>query len=1047
VDIGAWLKSLNLSQYEAAFRANHIDAEVLGDLSATDLEKLGVSLGHRLRLLKAIRALREPQGVAKPAARDLAAQRRQLTVSFCDLVGSTELSARLDPEDMHELIADYQRCCVGCIERAGGFVAKYMGDGVLAYFGYPQAHEDDPARAIQAALEIREAVPQVANRHGLRLAARIGIATGLVVVGDVVGDGWSQERSVVGETPNLAARLQGIAPPNGVVVSHATRSLATGLFEYRDVGAVSLKGLTLSDPVWEVVGANTIADRFDARHALTPMVDREEETRRILELWQRRAAGAGHIVGIVGDPGIGKSRLILEVHQKIAAEPHVWIEGGGAQIFRNTPFYTLSQMIRRLLGHQETTAEVCASLERALVLADVSEPDAVPLIAELLGVPTPDQAAPLTLSAEERRSRVISVVTDWLIKIAARRATVLFVEDIHWVDPSTLQVLDCLIERAPAAALFILYTARKDFDVPWPVGRDHTRIALERLDADCVRDLVVAAASRTLPDDVIAKILARADGVPLFAEELARLVTERNSGAADREIPSTLSDLLMARLDKLGPAKDIAQIAAVLGREISYRLIEAVSGVEEKVLRASLSRLIEAEILIHSGATPDDAYSFKHALLEDAAYGALLKRQRLDLHRRAATVIAEQFSQIAGERPEILAQHWTEAGDPTHAIPVWQKAGRLATSRRALKEAQSAYEQAIVLLATLPQTPDRDLLEFSLQSALAQVLQITRGYSAPQTVAAMSRTRQLAGVGGPLSPKLRQAQAEWAAASSAGDYVQAGGLADQFLGLAQADGRPANLAQAHMIQMTSLYRIGDLMGAEEAFRMGAPYFESPDFIRRPGVSAQTFGNAALIAWMMDDSDRAQRRMEAALALSLGTGHPYDLTFAQSMSAVFAVLASDLEKAEAVAVRSLALCQEHGFPQIAPISKIVLGRARAGLGRGAEGIALIREGMRAMEEAGIRVAMTEYLTWLGEAQAFWGAPDDAVQSVDEALRTNPQELFFRPESLRLRGEFHLALGRIASAKADFSDAMTLAKGMGAKRFHARSAASLERLDRA
>src|SRR6185437_9793569 len=553
--------------------------------------------------------------------------------------------------------------------------------------------------------------------------------------------------------------------------------------------------------------------------------------------------------------------------------------------------------------------------------------------------------------------------------------------DIHWVDPSSMEVLDRLVERAPAAALFILYTARKDFDAPWPTGSHHTQITLDRLDVDCVRHLVVAAASRTLPDDVIAKILSRADGVPLFAEELARLVAERNSSGADREIPGTLSDLLMARLDKLGPAKDIAQIASVLGREISYRLIEAVSGVEEVRLRASLARLIEAEILVPSGARSDDLYSFKHALLEDAAYGALLKRQRSDLHRRAATVIAEQFTRIANEQPEILAQHWTQAGEPEHAIPVWQKAGRLATTRRALKEAQSAYEQAIVLLTTLP-----------------------------QTVAAMSRARQLVDVGGQLSPKLRQTQAEWAAASSAGNFAQAGGLADQYLGLAQADGRPASLAQAHMIQMTSLYRVGDLIGAENAYRTGVPYYEAPEFVRRPGVSAQTFGNAALIAWMLDDMYEARRRMASALARSLDTGHPYDLTFAQSMSAVFSVLASDMDTAETAAERSLALCQEHGFPQILPISRIVLGRARAGLGRSAEGIALIREGLDAMAEAGIRVAITEYLTLLAEAQAFDGALQFAVQSADEALKINPEELFFRPESLRLRGEFDLAMGR-------------------------------------
>lgn len=965
---------------------------------------------------------------------------------FCDLIGSTELSAVLDPEDMNEVTRAYDRCCTQCIEDAGGYVAKYLGDGVLAYFGYPQAHEDDAERAIQAALMVAKTAPGMVNPSGSPLAVRVGIATGIVVVGDLIGTGSSEEHTVAGVTPNLASRLQAAAPPNGVVVSDATRRLAAGLYDFRDLGILTLKGLTLREPAWQVLGAKPAADRFRARNEREPsaLVGRDEDLQVIRKRWRLAVAGRGQVVGLAGEPGIGKSRLIHEVHREIRQEPHIWIEGGGAQVFSNTPFHVISQMVRRSLGGQRSLSpeEYLAGLERALKLAEVQAEHALPLLADLIGIPTPDSQAPLTLSAEQRRSGLIRVILEWLLNSAAKRPTVMVVEDLHWIDPSTRELLDKLVEQMADAPVLLLYSTRDERAAPWPLGARHVRRTLGRLDPESLRQLIQSASGLDLNDPTLDHVVSRADGVPLFAEELARLIVDHPGGGEGRTIPGSLSDLLMARLDQLGPAKEVAQIASVLGVEFPLRLLAAVSGRSDDELGEELDALMKAEMLVRRGPAVRGVFAFRHALIRDAAYEALLKRQRRRLHSRAATILAEDFPDIVSARPEVLAQHWTGAGEPELALAAWQEAGRAASRRRAYHEAEHAFRQAISLLNTLPESDRRDERELQLQSSMVDLLQFLRGYAAPETLAANARARLLAERGGSPIQQFQQMVGYWSATSNSGDYALSTKLAEQLLHLAQAVGSPRALGAAYMCQMTTRYRTGELIAAEEAYAAGRPYFTLPDYHRSPGGAAHTFGTGALVAWITGAAVEAEQRIGRALSLGRASNSPFDLAYAHNMAAEVAAFSLKFDEAESQARDCLRISEEHGFPRFAALAYISLGRALSVRDRAAEGLALIQRGLE--ERAGAGAQITMYLTWLADAQARDGALDLALETVEAALNANPAELYFRPESLRLRGALRLRKGDAEGSEQDLRGAVGAAKSMGAKPFHDWASADLAAL---
>jgi class 3 adenylate cyclase len=984
-----------------------------------------------------------------PAPQDvtLAAQRRQITVMFCDLIGSTALSSQLDPEEMYEVLRTYQSRCTEVIEQAGGFVAKYLGDGVLAYFGYPQAHEDDPERAIQAGLVIAGLVPGVPVPGGRQLAARIGIATGLVIVGELIGAGAAEERAVTGETPNLAARLQEAAPPGGVVVSAATRRLAAGLFDFADLGLQAFKGLPRPEPVWLVTGHKAAADRFAARHERepAPLVGREAELAEILERWGRALAGETEIVGLVGEPGIGKSRLIYELRGALAGEPHVWLEGGGAQVFRNTPFHVAAQMVRRTLAAEGalTADGYLEALTAALRQAGVEAPHALPLIADLIGAPTRDEQAPLTLDPDQRRALLMAALSEWLVKTAARSPTLLVIEDLHWVDPSTLELFAEVVPKIAASRLMVVYSTREAAAAPWPLGPRHRQLALPRLDAESLQRLVASTAGESLAPDLAASVVARAGGVPLFAEELARLMLDRPDRAGAREIPGTLSDLLMARLDQLGPAKETAQIASVLGAEFHTGLLAAVAGLSAEDLDVALARLLESDLVVERRGAAEGTYGFKHALILDAAYEALLRSQRRALHARAAAILGERFPDLARDQPEVLAQHWTRAGETERAIAAWSDAGRAARVRRAYREAERAYLEGLALVMSLPEGAERDRHELGLRYAHVLVLLATRGYASPEAIEASAKARALAERAGDLKQQVVNTAGVWSAASAAGDYQRACEIAEQAMPLALAAAAPESLAVAGMMVMTSRYRVGDILGAEEAYREGAPHFEAPEARRIVGPTPQFFGNGAVIAWLLDERREAYERIARCVAFGRESQNPYELAFATHMAAMQMMLMAEVEQAIAFSNESIRLSDEHGFPHFAANSRLVLGRAIAERGRAAEGVGMIRDSLQSMD-ARPRSGATMYLTWLAEALAQAGAPEEALEAAEQSLVVNPNELFFRPGSFLTRGDMRAALGDLAGAAADYREAVALSKAISAKVFHTRAAASLARL---
>jgi class 3 adenylate cyclase/predicted ATPase len=1078
MDVSSWLRDLGLANYAQAFRANDIDAAVLSRLTAEDLIALGVtSVGHRRKLLDAIALLKNgtAPAAAEPAAalmpRAAVAERRQLTVLFCDLVGSTELAVRLDPEDLGAVMSAYHRATAAVVERFGGHVGRYLGDGVLAYFGWPRAHEDDAERAVRASLELVRAVAQLEPDTEVRLQARVGIATGQVMVGDLVGEGAARDEAVVGETPNLAARLQALAAPQSVVISQSTRRLVAGLFELTDLGPQRLKGFAEPMVTWRVTGESRAEGRFEARQTagLTPLVDREEEIALLLRRWRQARDGDGQVVLLAGEPGIGKSRLVREMRGRLSQESHIRLLCQCSPHHTTSPLHPLIEQLEHAAGfvRKDPPAMRLDKLEALLARGTERLDKVVPLIAALLGVPTGQRYPPLTLTPDVQKRRTLQALVDQVAGLAAEQPVLALFEDVHWIDPSTLDFLGIVIERIQRLPVLVLVSFRPEFQPPCTGHTHMTTLTMSRLGRRQEADLVArVTGDKPLPADIVEQIVARTDGVPLFVEELTKTVLESGliADAGDHyelsaplpplAIPTTLHDSLMARLDRLAPVKEVAQTAAVIGREFSHELLAAVAPISANQLGDALEQLVSSELIFRRGAPPEATYTFKHVLVQDAAYQSMLKSRRQQLHARIAEALEEQFPEVGQTQPEVLAQHLTEAGLAARAIPYWRRAGELDAGRSADAEAIAHLSRGLDLIAALPNAAQHADEELALRMAMGGPLIAAQGHAAPEVERTYSRAWVLCdqlGRSAELFPVLRGL---WNHHMVRGELRRAHDLSARLVALAEEQRIPIWRALARRARGTTLVLLGRFAEAEAALKDGIAIddavadWENPAhlllYTERAGVVCRL--HSAWTFWLLGFPDRALGSVEAGLALGRRLPHIHSLAFALIWAALLHNLRREFAEARGRAEAAIQIASEHRLPQWLAFANICRSFALVGLGQRTQGIAQLQTGLADWNGTGARVLDTQWLGFRAEACAQADRFDDALAALDRATATatDTGECYYQAELHRLRGSVLAKAGHPPEAASWFQQAIDTARGQQAKSLELRAATSLARL---
>ena len=999
-----------------------------------------------------------------PPAPAAAAERRQLTVLFCDLVGSTALSAALDPEDMRDVLRAYQDACASVIARYDGYVAKFMGDGVYAYFGYPRAHEDDAERAINAGLGIVEAVTALDGDR----AVRIGIATGTVAVGDIVGEGASEEANVVGEAPNLAARLQEIAEPNAVVIGAATHTLAAGLFETSSLGDHALKGFT--DPVgaWKVERVRRAESRFEATHGehLAELVGRDEEVEILLRRWQRAKAGEGQVVMISGEPGIGKSRLVHALAGLLADEPHRRLGIQCSPYHANSSLHPFIEHLERIIGLETDDApdKRLDKLVSWIAEADQSPEEIAPLLGPYFGIDATDRYPPPNVSPQRQKELVLEAIAERQTRMAARQPGLFVVEDAHWIDPTSLELLGLHVERARNTPIMIVITYRPEFDCPWVGQPQTTLMALNRLGhAQCVALAQSVGGGRSASRDIFDRIADRTDGVPLFVEELTKAVME--SGAPDdgggsraggfpaTAIPSTLQDALEARIDKLGDARDLAQIASVIGRSFSHDVLARVSGLAEDGLRRGLDRLVRSELVFRRGEPPDATYTFKHALVQDTAYNSLLRGRRVELHARIAKTLEERFPEKVGAEPELLARHYTEAGQTGPAIDCWHRAGRVAADRFANTEAIDHFNRALDMLAGLPEGPDRARRELEVQKVRAPTLMAVHGFSGEECRQAYERVQELSVAMDDPETLFGALWGLWMINHSTANHDEALRLVDEMLDLADRRQDDDLRLQGHHAAWGGPFDAryeSDLDHIERGLALYDPARHVAMGRRFGGHDAGVCGlaHAALALWALGRPDQAMDRCRKARALAEEIAYPPAVTQANGYSSWLSLFARDWPETRRYSEAAIEIGRECGALPFVAMALPINGLALVRLGKTESGLATIDEG-RAMFGGRQHPTSRPFTTALrAEALGASGNPDEAIPLLDEAL-TLAEQLEARscePNVYTLKGEMLLALSpdQASDAETCFRMAIESAQRQNGKMWELRAATSLARL---
>jgi class 3 adenylate cyclase/predicted ATPase len=1079
--IADWLKKLGMSEYTQRFVENRVDLSVLPDLTDQDLEKLGVLLGDRRKMLRAIRDLgnfsaavaapSEPVAT-EPIRRD-DAERRQLTVMFTDLVGSTALSTKLDPEDLREIISAYHRRCAEVIVKHGGFVARYMGDGVLAYFGYPQAHEHDAERAVRAGLALIEAVGKLRIQEPLQV--RVGVATGLVVVGDIVGSGEAQERGVVGETPNLAARLQGTAEPNTVVIAEGTRRLLGNLFELEDLGPKELKGIAGSARAWAALRARSVESRFEALHAsgLTALVGREEETELLLRRWARATTGEGQVVVIAGEAGIGKSRLTAELLERLAPKPHTRLRYFCSPQHTDSALYPIIGQMERAAGltHDDTPQAKLDKLDALLAQTSTSVEDAA-VFTEMLSLPSDGRYPTLDLTPQQRRQRILEALISQLETLARQSPVLMIFEDAQWADHTSLEALGRVVGRIRTLRALLIVTFRPEFDPPW-IGQPHvTAMMINRLaqrDVSAMIDGVTG--KKLLPASVRQDIIERTDGIPLFVEEMTKAVLEAEDESAARRtvaaipspalaVPASLHASLMARLDRLGPAKEVAQIGAAIGREFSYSLLASVVRKPEAELISALNRLVEAGLLFEQGVPPHATYLFKHAMVQDAAYGTLLREPRRALHAFIVEALESQLAEIADSQPELLARHCTEAGQTEKAAGLWGKAGQRSLARSALIEAIEQLTRALGQIATLPSTPTLRREQIKLQVALITPLINVKGHAAPETKEAVERARQLIeqaeAIGEPPEDPLllfSLLYAFWVASFVAFNGGVMRDLAAHFLALAEKDGSTVPLMVGHRNMGVSLLHTGDiekaLMHIDQAIALYDPA-EHRQIATRFGqdVGVALLFYRSLARWPLGYPEAALADADRAITDARGIGQAATLMPALTLTSLTHIHCGRYPVAELQLDEVISLAEEKGALFWKVGGMLVKGCLLVATGKTSDAVWMITSGLNGWRQTGTTVWTPAYLSYLARAHTELGQFDKAWHCIGEAINAvqTTKESWYEAEIHRIAGEIALRCEEADAMKAEvcFDRALALARAQQAKSWELRTATSMARL---
>ena len=1089
--VDAWLSRLELARYCEVFAAHAIEWDLLPDLREADLEKLGIPLGHRKKLLRAIRRLDEaafaepapqkpeapgeapPSQAVPPPPQPGRAERRQLTVMFCDMVGSTALARRLDPEDMMEVLQRYQRTCAGLVAEFGGSVAQYLGDGILAYFGHPQAHEDDAERAVRAALAITEAMaPLNATldaRRQMTLAVRIGIATGVVVVGNIIGEAGAEERTAIGETPNLAARLQGAAAPDTVVIADSTHRVLGGRFEYEDLGRFALAGFAEAQQAWRVVRAAGARSRFEAARAsplapLTPLVGREREMGVFLQGWRAACAGRGGVILLSGEPGIGKSRLTVAFEEAIAVDRANVTHYSCSPFHRNTALHPIVEWLTRDAGFDDADDEP----QRLEKLRDWLGRDprglgqTLPLLAALLSIDTVGPSQPV-VSTQKLKDMTLTALVGRLESAAEAAPQLVVFEDLQWIDPTSQEFLDLLVERAADRRLLIVATCRPKCAQPWEQRPHVVSMTLDRLGRRRTEEFIrTILAGKSLPDVVLAQIVSKTGGVPLFVEELTKTVLDSGLMRADesgyvldrplpkRAIPSTIHDSLMARLDQLALPKEIAQIGSVIGRRFSYALLAEVTALPDAVLQASLERLTSSELVFARGIAPQATYVFKHALIQDAAYESLLLSRRRELHRRIAEVLEASFPEAARNSPELLAHHYTESHESQRAIDFWQKAAQKASRASAYQEAVNHLQRGLDLLAGLPPGDERDVRELELRLPLATMLIALNGAGSPEVEKTYSRALDVCSRL-PQSPLHFAAFWGWWRISM--NFRTGRERAESLLRLAQGLGEPGLVLQAHHSLWATNFMLGDHDACLHHITEGLALYEEHQHASLSSIYGGhdirvcAEGEAALSLWLSGHSQEALLRIGIATDCARRLAHAGSIAHALDYAVVLNRYRRRPDEVARLADAMIHFAEDRGLGDYIGKGRLFRGWAMAMLGDAHAGMQDLIDGLAAQRASGTPEDFPVYFDMLAEAFAAADRYEDGLMQVEEALTVAAKSgiRYWDAELYRRKAALLLAANEgDAAAEACLTRALGVARQQGARMLEMRAATDLARL---